>query len=769
MYSRLYEVKQLHKQRKYLEIANIYRELLSKHPKDTTLIKNLSDVLRNHGWNMWWEGKYEEAKKSFEEASKLYNKLNLPFESFKVLRGKGLCESCLGMYDEAIYSFKLALKKLNSLPFRDYPSFKKTNLKLEEVKTLLYITIDYAKKGDWETVLKYIEKSKNKLKELHQDKYYAYYLGLLLQGKGIALLYTGKYTQAIKTLSRAKRLFVDTKNKYKIANINENIAVCLQQLARDNKAIELLTNTIKIYEEQQITRFQPYLYRAISYERLGQYKLAFEDYQTAVNIIETKRNEIKSDIYRETFFADKLKVYDLAISNCLTLNLPFHAYDLVQRAKSRCFNELLEKIGEKENFEKQNTYSNNSFRKIFSQIMKLRKEIDSKYSRLNSLDTTDIDFKELQRLERQYEQLLKNLKEEKSQFAEIVTVTSLPVNQIQDLLEEKNIILEYYITENKLIIFHISKHDFGYKVINVSKAEIENFVENTKLWLLNLATIDTAEDILKQDAFNWYNKKLSEILFSPVEDIVSQYQQIIFIPHQILHCFPFALLLDREQRYIVETYEIVIFPTPRLLNLTSLKTNKNNIVVIANTTGDLHYANLEGEQIKNILPRTKIFSGRQATKSMVIKNMLESDIIHFACHAKVNLDNPLFSYIVVANDNVQERQFTRIELNEILNLNLKSDLVVLSCCETAIGKIVPGDEITCFPRAFIIAGAKSVVVTLWEIDDKSTAKLISEFYKNIFIYKKTKSQALKNAQCYMIKKGYSPYHWAGFQLIGSAW
>ena len=93
-------------------------------------------------------------------------------------------------------------------------------------------------------------------------------------------------------------------------------------------------------------------------------------------------------------------------------------------------------------------------------------------------------------------------------------------------------------------------------------------------------------------------------------------------------------------------------------------------------------------------------------------------------------------------------------------------MVVLGGCESALGKVVPGDEITCFARAFLRAGANSVIVTLWEIDDESTAEFMKEFYGRIYKQKESRSEALRNTQLDFISKGFEPYHWAAFQLVG---
>ena len=105
--------------------------------------------------------------------------------------------------------------------------------------------------------------------------------------------------------------------------------------------------------------------------------------------------------------------------------------------------------------------------------------------------------------------------------------------------------------------------------------------------------------------------------------------------------------------------------------------------------------------------------------------------------------------------------------DEIYNLNLNADLVVLSACESGLGKIVKGEGIIGLTRGFIYSGARNIVVSLWQVADKSTSELMIEFYRNI-LDGKSYSSSLREAKLKLIKDGtYSyPLEWSPFVLIG---
>ncbi|OQA91425.1 MAG: CHAT domain protein [Elusimicrobia bacterium ADurb.Bin231] len=266
--------------------------------------------------------------------------------------------------------------------------------------------------------------------------------------------------------------------------------------------------------------------------------------------------------------------------------------------------------------------------------------------------------------------------------------------------------------------------------------------------------------------FDWYVEKISATIFKPVEEFLKEIDRLIIVPHLSLHYLPFSALINTEGRRLIEKYEIVNLPSPRLLKKTgkTVTLSKLNALIIGNPLGDLKYAGKEARIISKILLNSKLLSGKNANKAAILKLLPDYSILHFACHARIDYDKPLFSGLIVSDGKGCK---ARIELNEILEIKNKADLVVLSGCETSGGNITPGDEITCFPRAFMYSGASSLLVSLWEIDDNSTSEFMKYFYTELYVNGKTKSEALEMAQLQMVEAGYSPYHWSGFQLVGT--
>src|SRR5262249_5469562 len=146
-------------------------------------------------------------------------------------------------------------------------------------------------------------------------------------------------------------------------------------------------------------------------------------------------------------------------------------------------------------------------------------------------------------------------------------------------------------------------------------------------------------------------------------------------------------------------------------------------------------------------------------------------VIHLATHGVLNDNNPLRSHLVLATD--EDKEDGILEASEIMRLNLNADLVVLSACETACGRIGAGEGVVGISWAFFFAGCRSTVVSQWRVNSDSTAQLMSKFYRNIMgttsQIKKDKSQALRQASLEILRdpRYGHPFYWASFVLVGN--
>jgi CHAT domain-containing protein len=168
--------------------------------------------------------------------------------------------------------------------------------------------------------------------------------------------------------------------------------------------------------------------------------------------------------------------------------------------------------------------------------------------------------------------------------------------------------------------------------------------------------------------------------------------------------------------------------------------------------------------------KAKVLLHNNANEKSIKSGELEQyKVLHFATHGFVNSERPELSGLLLAQDTTGGEDGV-LYSGEIYNLKLNADLVVLSACETGLGKIQKGEGIIGLTRALLYAGAKNILVSLWQVNDKSTSELMVDFYKNSLANKGqlSYSEALRNAKLKMISEGrYAhPFFWSPFILIG---
>ncbi len=285
-------------------------------------------------------------------------------------------------------------------------------------------------------------------------------------------------------------------------------------------------------------------------------------------------------------------------------------------------------------------------------------------------------------------------------------------------------------------------------------------------------------------------KQLHNLLIAPIAQHLptDPNQRVIFVPQGELFLVPFPALLDAQDKYLVEKHTILTAPAIAVLQLTRSQRQRlagatgrsvfQNALVVGNPEpmpggwSQLEGSATEAIAIGQLLNATPLV-GRQATKAEVIRRIEQASLVHLATHGYADSNQGLQSWVALAASGKDGGFLTA---DEFLDLKLQAQLVVLSACETGKGKIT-GDGVIGLSRSLISAGAPSVLVSLWKVNDDSTNLLMQEFYRNRFQKRMDKAQALRQAmlttmqqkQRYNPSEKYdNPMYWAAFTLIGEA-
>ena len=283
-------------------------------------------------------------------------------------------------------------------------------------------------------------------------------------------------------------------------------------------------------------------------------------------------------------------------------------------------------------------------------------------------------------------------------------------------------------------------------------------------------------------------KQLHKLLIAPIADLLPKdpNERVIFIPQDSLFLVPFPALQDEQGKYLIEKHTILTAPAIQVLDLTRKQKHNGqrsakDVLVVGNPTmpkirfGEL-VANLdplpgaerEANQIAQFF-NTEALIGSQATKATVMQKMQQARIIHLATHGLLH-DFKGFGVpgaIALAPSGKPDDAIDGLlTSSEIFDMKLQADLVVLSACNTGGGTIT-GDGVVGLSRSLISAGVPSVLVSLWAVNDNSTAFLMTEFYRN-WQQNPDKAVALRQAMLTTMKQYPNPKQWAAFTLIGEA-
>lgn len=356
----------------------------------------------------------------------------------------------------------------------------------------------------------------------------------------------------------------------------------------------------------------------------------------------------------------------------------------------------------------------------------------------------------------------------------------LPLGTIEQHLEPLEVLVEYVATQSRFYAI----------VITRESARLVRLLPTHEITTLASKFL---EAVRSKQAGMQEGSALYTALFGSVSGI-DTHSHLIIVPDGPLHSIPFAALVDQHGRRLIETHTIVRAPSasthvllqePRtataegLLAVGGVMYNPD-ITRIAKLRGyeDEPLGNLPGSRDEALaavgalgpLMKTDLLLGRDATETAFKGAQLSArKVIHLGVHGTASPDDAEKAALVFLSDPTADEDGI-LEVPEIVRLQLHSDLVVLSACDTAIGMLQGEEGVSNLARAFLLAGARTVISTLWSIDDSFSATLMKDFYTAL-ANGRSKSDALVSAQRAVLRRFSEtavPYYWAGYVIEGSA-
>jgi Uncharacterized protein conserved in bacteria len=501
----------------------------------------------------------------------------------------------------------------------------------------------------------------------------------------------------------------------------------------------------------------------------------------AIDIIETIRGGLKKEIHRISYAEKETDPYALMIDCLFSSELHGEALEYAERAKSRALLEglsgkLAEEIARTSNPEKlkEATMLLTRIDEIQKNLAALHRKEDTEERGGVGKESADEELyqaliDDLREAEQEFAMAHEKLKDDDMESASLLKVLPLPAYEIQQLLDEKTFFVELYQTAEKLYLFVVTPES------TIKVLSLDLFADdalNVVVGLLSALRDPQSTDVRSHEFIRDMRQPLSalfEYLIKPLKPFVEKYQRMIIAPHLFWHYIPFHALYDRsEKSYLCDQVEISYTPTASVLQLCLQKNylGRERGCIFTKNNGDLPHADQEADLLAGVFSPGYLFKGNDAYFGRLQETKTPFDVLHVACHGTFNPDQPFLSSIDLSPQGGDERKTYLIDL---FNLSLQCSLVTLSACDTGVSRITGADEIIGLSRGLFYAGAAAVMLSLWQVADKSTCLLMENFYWHYVKNGKTKTSSLQLAmQAVKANEEYAhPYYWAPFVVMGT--
>jgi CHAT domain-containing protein len=532
--------------------------------------------------------------------------------------------------------------------------------------------------------------------------------------------------------------------------------------------------------------------RAEAQRALGRRQAALATYRQALQALEQARaRAIPSEISRAGIVATRHQVFAGAIELLLDLSQIEEAFDVAEAYHARAFLDLLAETGLDAETELNPAQQAREDR-LFEQIASIQKELwqpemtAEKEQRLKN---------QLAEAENELERFQLERRRADPRYAGVKAPPPLSHARISaEVLDGETALIEYVLSERQSFVWVVFQGRVSSVLLPSSQELTEAVAAYRAASSSKISSLTASREIAKLRAAS---QQLYQKLFQPLEPHLQAARKLIIVPDGALAYLPFETLADKPERsstdppYLIERFAISYAPSASALAaLRALRQKAESEAKGIIAFGDpvygkasgtaeersfdlrqLPYTRREVNEITRLFPEAerRVFLGAAAHEANVKSEKLNLyRYVHFAAHALVDEEYPARSGIVLSTAN-DSKQDGALQMSEVMRLKLSADLVTLSACRTGLGKLLNGEGIIGLTRTFLYAGAESVVMSLWNVNDIATASLMKAFYKNLR-QGMAKDEALRQAKLELLRGQQlawrHPYYWAAFVLFG---
>lgn len=787
------------------ETALGYLQTALDRYREIGLLRREASTLNRIGVILGQEGKLQEALEAYRYALKIFEDFNYKEGQAATLNNLGTIHIILGEFEVARDLFEKTLQLNQELGQRNREATA-----LNNIGYLLELM------GDVEGALDRYQQALSILEEVKDDRTKAYSLENVARVHSVL----GEHAKSLELLDLALAIRRALKDRRGEAYALDTLGIAQHARGDTETAITTFEQALACARETGDFRAEAgVLQRLARAERaVGRLAAAREHIKQALEIAESARANVSSQELRYAFFASKRPQYEFYVDLLLDLHEqnPTAGYDAtaLQVSESARARGLLELLTEAQVDVRQGIDSalKERERAIMARLSHLQTELLEMRSAqeanraliaqlVEALDEAEHDRRELE----------EEIRRRHPRYASLQYPQPLGLDEIRDLLDSETALLEYTLGQEASVLFVVTREG----LITYPLASAEEIY----------ARVDEMRGLLAQPGhshrsdFEKVAHALYRLLIAPAEPVIAAKTRLLIAPDAALYSLSFEALLPRpfsaprlrDLDYLLRRWSVSYVPSASVLasleepsrdgaaSDTALAflafgdplvefgaTGEAPANWPADRSGDsevrhfltdsegwdvsrLKNSGSEVSGIGQLFPpeAVKIFLREEATEENAksAAYLQHARLIHFATHGLISEQQPQRSGLVLTLDE-DPAEDGLLQVYEIFNLRLNADLVVLSACETGLGKEVRGEGLIGLSRAFLYAGTPRVVVSLWQVADHSTPDLMVRFYGRL-TQGMNKAEALRQAKLEMLEGRFAhPYYWAPFILIG---
>jgi CHAT domain-containing protein/Tfp pilus assembly protein PilF len=530
-----------------------------------------------------------------------------------------------------------------------------------------------------------------------------------------------------------------------------------------------------------------------AYRGLNELARAEAEFTEAVSVIEEMRQHVVGGESEQAgFFEDRLAPYHRMIELLVTAGRNQEAFEYAERAKARVLVDIL-KTGRPQLDRVLTAEERGRDQELRVKLAALNRRLMRAAGASGSGPAPQASLQaELQKARLEYAAFQTNLyvahPEIKAQRGEMDPIR---VEEAQGAVASDGAFVEFAVTSDKLFLFVSS----GIGAPSRS-GKLQVFVQPIEEQKLGELVEQFREQLAHRDLqFRATASRLYRLVLGPAGGYLRGKKKLVVVPDGVLWDLPFQALLNPAGRYLLEDCSVWYAPSLTALKaMTRVKQQrrrepgearllamgnplgpgqpKERVKVMdgSDKTGSVPEAEGEVRELRQIYgdSHSRIYIGHEATESRFKAEAGGADVLHLAAHGVLNNASPLYSYVLLAVDGKDSSEDGLLEASDLLQMKLRAELVVLSACETARGRVGGGEGVIGLSWALFVSGVPTTVLSQWKVESESTSRLMVAFHRN---RKKGMSdaEALQLAAL-LIRKDPAyqhPFYWAPFIVIGA--